>query len=552
MGEKVRKIIPLLILLVLTIPAFMPVLAPGFFPMHDNTQPSRVFEMAKALMDGMFPVRWSADLGFGYGYPLFNYYAPLVYYVGATFNLAGFNALDATKILLALGFILSALAMYIFAKEFLGKLGGIIAALFYVYAPYHAVNIYVRGAVSEFWAYGFIPLAFWGLYKIHQTEKFKYVAFTALFFALIVLSHNLAAFITAPFLLLYSFFLFFKKRNIKLFYSVGIGLLLSAFYWVPALIEIPFFNVMSQIGPEKDIRFHFVCLQQLWTSQWGFGGSIPGCVDGMSYMIGKYHILAAILAVMVALLEYKNKKVEKGIFQNIVLFFAFGVLSIFLMTSYSQFIWELVSPMRFIQFPWRFLLITSFTFSFVAGSLFYLFRKRLNSFSYIILALIVSIAIVFLYSKFFVPQEANSKNASDYVSKNALNYNISKISHEFMPSNFKIPGNINEVSNLNNIEDESIVVVNSKKRTGRIELNLRVEKETKAVIPIAYFPAWKAYVNGEEVPVEKNPRGIKVKLPEGKVMLEFLFRETLLEKFANVLSLAGVLILAYGIIRKPK
>jgi uncharacterized membrane protein len=552
MGEKIRQIIPLLILLVLTIPAFLPVLAPGFFPMHDNTQPSRIFEMAKALTDGMFPVRWSAELGFGYGYPLFNYYAPLAYYVGAIFNLAGFNALDATKIMLALGFIVSALSMYIFAKEFLEKLGGIIAALFYVYAPYHAVNIYVRGAASEFWAYGFIPLAFWGLYKIHQTEKFKYVAFAALSFALIVLSHNLAAFITAPFLLLYSFFLFFKKRNIKLFYSLSIGLFLSAFYWIPALVEIPYFNVMSQIGPEKDIRFHFVCLQQLWTSQWGFGGSIPGCVDGMSFMIGKYHILAAILAVIVAFQGFKSKKLEKNVFQNIVLFFAFGLLSIFLMTSYSQFIWELVSPMRFIQFPWRFLLITSFTFSFVAGSLFYLFKKRLKSPLYIILALVVSIAIVLLYSKFFVPQEANSKNASDYVSKKALNYDISNISHEFMPSGFNKPQGIDEIANFENIENQNVELVSFTKNTGKIELSLIVSEEAEVVVPLAYFPAWSAYINGKEVPIEKDQRGVRLNVPQGSIKLELKFRQTPLERFANILSLTGFLILAYGIIKKRK
>lgn len=552
MGEKIRQIIPSLILLVLTIPALLPVLAPGFFPMHDNTQPSRVFEMAKALTDGMFPVRWSSDLGFGYGYPLFNYYAPLAYYVGALFNLVGFNALDATKIMLVLGFIISALSMYIFAKEFLGKFSAVITALFYVYAPYHAVNIYVRGAVSEFWAYSFIPLAFWGLYKVHQTEKFRYVAFAALFFALIVLSHNLAAFVTAPFLLLYSFFLFFKKRNVKLFYSLGLGLLLSAFYWIPALAEIPYFNVMSQIGPEKDIRFHFVCLQQLWTSQWGFGGSIKGCVDGMSFMIGKYHIIFAIIAVVVAFLGYKSKKVEENVFHNIFLFFFFGVLSIFLMTSYSQFIWELVSPMRFIQFPWRFLLITSFTFSFVAGSIFYLLRKRLNPSSYLILSLIVSIAIVLLYSKFFVPQRIDAKSASDYVSKKALNYDISNISHEFMPSNFRKPQSIDEIADFEDIESDNVELVSFSKRTGKIDLNLIASEETEIVVPLAYFPAWKAYVNGEETQIDKDQKGTRVNVPEGNIKLELKFIETPLERFSNILSLAGVLVLAYGIIKKRK
>jgi uncharacterized membrane protein len=59
--------------------------ADGFYPMHDDTQVSRVVVMGRALIHGQFPVRWVSDLGYGYGYPLFNFYGPLPYYVGGFF-----------------------------------------------------------------------------------------------------------------------------------------------------------------------------------------------------------------------------------------------------------------------------------------------------------------------------------------------------------------------------------------------------------------------------------------------------------------------------------
>src|SRR5438270_13791888 len=106
--------------------AIKPLFSPGFFPVHDNAQPQRVFEMAQSLHDGMFPVRWVKDMGFGYGYPLFNFYAPLAYYAGGLFMLFGFNVLLATKVMIGLGVLLSGIFMYMFAKEFWGKAGAVI------------------------------------------------------------------------------------------------------------------------------------------------------------------------------------------------------------------------------------------------------------------------------------------------------------------------------------------------------------------------------------------------------------------------------------------
>ena len=94
-----KKLFPLIIILTLSFFAVKPLLLPGFFPMHDDTQVARVFEMGKVLQNGIFPVRFVPDLGYGYGYPIFNFYAPLAYYIGASFIFLGFDALLATKIM---------------------------------------------------------------------------------------------------------------------------------------------------------------------------------------------------------------------------------------------------------------------------------------------------------------------------------------------------------------------------------------------------------------------------------------------------------------------
>src|SRR3989338_6324726 len=105
----------LFLVLILSFWAIKPLLIPGFFPMHDDTQVARVFEMGKMLGSGVFPVRWVPDLGYGYGYPIFNFYAPLAYYIGGAFILLGFDALLATKLMMILGILLASVFMYLLA-----------------------------------------------------------------------------------------------------------------------------------------------------------------------------------------------------------------------------------------------------------------------------------------------------------------------------------------------------------------------------------------------------------------------------------------------------
>ena len=250
----IKKFLPIILVILLSYWAIKPFFAPGFFPMHDDTQVARIYEMGKALSDGMFPVRWAADLGYGYGYPIFNFYAPFAYYFGGALNLLGLDALVSAKLMMIVGIILSGVFMYLLARELWGKIGGLVSSLFYVYAPYHAVDIYVRGDVAEFWAYAFIPLAFYGFLKVYKEKKWKYIVIGAFGFSGVILSHNLTAMMITPFLMFLLFFLLIsdtKEKIGSIFYfliTLFFGISISAFYWLPALVEMKFTNVLSQIG----------------------------------------------------------------------------------------------------------------------------------------------------------------------------------------------------------------------------------------------------------------------------------------------------------------
>lgn len=551
----IKNLLPIILVLVFSVITILPFLHSGFFPMHDDTQVARVYEMAKSLSNGMFPVRWTTDLGYGFGYPIFNFYDPLPYYVGGLIEMIGLNALLATKLMMLFGIMLSGVSMYLLAREFWGKSGGVLSALFYVYAPYHALDIYVRGDVAEFWAFALIPLIFYALLKTHKSGGFKFVVIGALSYAAVIISHNLTALMITPFALGFATLLFIGNRKIgkNLITTFVLGILLSAFYWLPAVLEMQYTNVSSLIVGGSNFRDHFVCLNQLWTSPWGYGGSAKGCVDGLSFMVGKYHIVLALCLFIFAIIalifrKYFNKFSEDKLIILIFSFLGF-LLSIFFTLQVSQPVWELIRPMAFLQYPWRFILMAVFFASFISGALFWILEKYIKKNALIIIVLLVtSSLLVFVSVKFFVPEKYFQVDSSYYTNTSMLLWKTSKTSDEYMPKNFQRPNNIDEVANFAKLNSKSIMISDLAISSQLISMNLSDSKEQSLTIPVAYFPAWQGYVNGSKISIIDNRGKIQVNVPKGESKLELKFEQTPIELLGDFLSLAGILALFLGII----
>jgi hypothetical protein len=585
--DKIKKLIPIVLVVLLSYWSVDSLFSRGFFPMHDDTQVTRVQQMHEALADGMFPVRWVPDLGYGYGYPIFNFYAPFAYYVGASFMFLGFNALAATKVMIGLGTVLAGVFMYLLAREFWGKMGGIVSALLYVYAPYHALNIYVRGAISELWGYVFVPLVFLGIYKIYNSienytglqprSKIKdqrsntqfeikkriwwWVCLTAVSYAAVIISHNLTAMMVTPFLLVFAGFLYIKLRRAETIYrpyfvflGLLIGILLAAFYWLPVLFEMKYTDVLSVVGGGSDYRDHFICLGQLWNSPWGFAGSAPGCVDGFSLKIGKIHILLGALSVFAIYRLYKKDRLK---FQINVVFLVFLLASVFLTLSASKFIWDLIPQMAFFQFPWRFLTLVVFFISFIAGGTLWFLKKLISSrkineyINALAFVLLVSV-IIYLDARVFMPQSILDKGVEDYTREQTVRWEISKISDEYMPPGFLKPLGPKSVADTKFVQNEDVKVLSLSEKTGRIRAKVAARKRAVLQVNIAYFPGWHVYIDGVQEWFKYSSQGLFIDIPEGEHIIEIRYTQTPIQKTGNALSLAGVFLLLAGIMHHRK
>lgn len=523
-----KKILGLITVIILSFWTLRPLLATGYFPMHDDTQVARVIEMGRALREGQFPVRWVSDLGYGLGYPIFNFYGPLPYYVGGFFYAIGISGLAATKIMMGLGLVLAGVAMYIAVADIAGVSAGIIAAVLYMYAPYHAVDAYVRGAVGEYWTLVFLPLIFWGFWR----KKFL---LGSIGLAGLILSHTVLGYAGMIFVLVALAVIRARKEAILL---VLLGLGLSAFFWLPALAEMKYTNVSSVVGGAADWRNHFVCVSQLWNSPWGFGGSAPGCLDGLSFKIGKEHLIVAFLSVLGALFIVKNRKSRLFIFSG----FAILALSVFFMLQISEPVWAAIPLFAFVQYPWRFLAFAIIGVSLMGSGVLFAVRNTLIRLA---IVLVVIGVVISVEAKRFMPQYTYPRSASSFETPADLRYRVSKISDEYLPPAIQKPENVQEALR-DTIPPSDTYTVRLQENTDTYKkLEFLTGAVTTVRVNVAYFPGWTYMVN-EDTVVPRLDHGLPVlTIPNGLTVVQMTFRDTPVRKIGNVISLGALAVWIY-------
>lgn len=557
------------LLLVLIIPTFSFLIKPGlYWNMHDDMQLVRQLEMDKCLKDGQIPCRWTPDLGYGYGYPLFNFYPPLPYLVGEIIHLTGFSYVETVKIGTILLISFSALAMYLLGKELKGPFAGFLAGLFYTYAPYHAMNIFVRGAFNEAWASLFFPLILLFSYKYFKNLKnstslptTNYSLFTPLLllslsWAGLFLSHNPMALTFVLFFApwcLYWYLTITKKIDFKivlpLVYSGLFALTLSAFFTLPVLFESKLTQIESMFENYYHYGVHFLSIKQLLFSNfWGDGPSVWGYPDAMSFSIGYlYWLIPLIILIFYSVKFFKNRSFKNFLPILIVLLGFFGVI---MTHERFSFLWIILSPIQKIQFPWRFLNHSLFFFSLS----FIFIPEIIDSFSkklkYFILPVLV-IAVISLNYKFFFPISYGPLKDAEKFSGLAWTNQITSGIYDYLPKTASTAAKAPAKEILDAVDpaDASFELLSFKKGTNWWLFNLKDQDQAKFTLSTLYFPNFEIYDNNQLIDYEIEPElgRIVISLSPGEHQIYLRFVDTPIRKISNYISLfAWIYILVYS------
>lgn len=538
-----KRILLILFLILITLPTLLPYFNSRFFYTQDYIFIARLQQMSTALSQGEFPLRWAPDLR--YGEPIFNYYAPLPYYLGFFIHALGFNFLWVSKILFLLSAVLSAICMYIFSSKLFGKKAGILSGVLYTYAPYRAVDMYVRGSLSETWAFVFFPLIFYFSYLLSKKRNILNIYLLALSLAGLFLTHNVTTLMFLPFLILWWIYLIISERKWKIIPTLIIGLILgvglSASFLLPASFERDFIQTKYLTVGYFDFRAHFVAFSQFFSTFWGYGSSLWGPKDGLSFQIGLINWAILGLSVILGILFRKDKK-----FFGLLFFLGISfTFSIFLQHNKSAFIWEAFPLMAFIQFPWRFLAISIFIVSIVGGVITSYLKNKFS----IIYYLIIAAAIISTISYFRPEKYVDDSFFDKFLNIEKMHQGID-LTKDYLPiwvATVDAPK-----LNYPESQDGKIAVSKFEKRGARAFAQINVLTAATIEVPVTYFPNWTVLANGQKINLEKPlQRGlILFKLPPGNYNVSFELKDTPVRIIGNTVSAFSLFILLLFGIRK--
>ena len=534
-----------LVLMTLALPSVAWLIQPGYFPMHDDLQAMRQLQMAKCFTDGQIPCRWVPDMGYSYGYPLFNFYPPFPYYLGQVFHTIGFTYVDIVKILGVIVLLASVVTMYLLAAEFFGPLGGALSSMLYLYAPYHSVDFYVRGAVNESWALVWFPLIYWLTYRLIKYKTFSYIPLVSLSVAALMLSHNPMLMIFAPTYMVWIFFWWWKFKSISSFKHLTISafwaLGLAAFFTLPVIFEQQYVSIWTLTSGYFNYLAHFLDLKQMFLNiNWGYGSSELGPADSMSFAIG--YLQWIIPGIILIALPF-SKNLKKNL--SLILFFALGALSfLFMSHSKSTPIWQLIKPLEILQFPWRFLTLVIFFASFISGVL----KPK---------PLLLSILLVLtllLNANYFKPKEwwSDYKDYDRFTGKNWQLMLTSAI-FDYLPTwAYRPPANgpTGNIEFLTATGDYKTI----EKKSNRQKYEVEITKPGSLIIQTYYFPGWKVWVDGkltEVVPMSDPLRlgRIIFDVSSGQHQILVKLTDTPIRATGNILSLFSWLGIGFYFVR---
>lgn len=541
---------PFFIIFVLSFLTTWPLFLPGYFSHHDDLQIMRIFEMRKCFLDLQIPCRWVPDMGYGNGFPLFNYYGVFPYYLGAFLSFLG-GYIWAAKVLFFIPLVLGGVSMYFLGKELFGKLTGFISGVLYLFAPYRALDAYVRGAISESFALAIAPLLFYFFLRLIKEKTYKNFLAATFSLGLFLTIHNIMTLLFLPVLFIWIIGWSVKEKYqnfLPLVFSLLLGFGLAAYFVLPAFFEKSLVQTETLTRFDLDFRTHFVTIKQLFFDHsFGYGASILGPNDNISFQIGWPHWwLVGITVCLWGINLMRKRKIQF----LIPFWFSVFLFSIFMTHNKSSFIWEKIGILRFAQFPWRFLSLSIFSASLLGGFLInFLARKDLAK----IIIIIVAMITVFLNWNYFKPEyfysledkgklkgklwEIQQKAAIlDYLPKTAYE------PREPAPQNPIIVAGEAKVENFVN-------------KSNRWSFKVDVFKEANVEVPVFDFPNWQVYVNGKKFPHSHNNflGRIRLDLALGSYEIKGKLSNTSIRTFSNTISLfSWVIFLGITIYGKTK
>ena len=545
---KLKKFLPQFVIITVALFFLRELFFPGFPFTHDgHNHLARLANLWLTLKSGQFPPRFAPNLDHGFGYPVFNFNYYLPYFLALPFKFFNLSFEISLKASLILFYAFGGLGIYSWLSRHLSRQASTLAAIIYLSAPYQLLNIFVRGNLGEIAALSILPWVFWSLDRLKPKNP-RLIVQAALITAAFWLSHNLVTLVGLPLIAIYHLAFNLPRFHFKSWLKLSFTLFfftfaLGAFFYLPAIYEKKFIT-LDQTGYRDHYQQHFVYPQQLITTSWNFGYSVAGPEDDMDFSLGRGQLIIAAVSLIILITRRKKTSFGLAVFFSLVL-----IASIFLMLPISQPLYHLIKPLRYLQFPWRWLLLSPLALAVIAS---FGFNQLKSKKSLTLITLLLSSLLIFQawpWSKAQSLMHNSDQNYYDFIFTSSVLQENTSIWF-YREKNLKLPTAY--VLERNHSVQPQILKWNAKTHLYR----MNYDQEMDIVEHTAYFPGWQAFIDDQPIEInyqdKQYPGLISFKIPPGDHLVKTIFtQKTPARILGNSLSLIALLVSVIILLKKP-
>ena len=287
--------------------------------------------------------RWAELANYGYGEPRFVFYPPASWMLGAGLSLLlPWPMVPGAFYWMAM--VLAGACMFRLAREWLPDSDSAFAAVIYAVNPYHQLQLYWRSDFAELLACAIFPLIVLHAIRAGQGER-RALLPLSLLFGLVWLMNAPAAVIASYTIALLLAVTAVEKRSLRGVWiggaALALGFALAAFYIVPAAYEQRWVQISEALsaGLRPFENFLFT-----WTTD-------PEHTD-FNLRVSTIAVAEMLVAAAVIFAARNLRERRDAWWALAILLAAAGAL----MVRITSPAWDLLPKLRFVQFPWRWLL----------------------------------------------------------------------------------------------------------------------------------------------------------------------------------------------------
>jgi len=306
----------------------------------------RLVEFRECLARGQWSPQWCPDFRGGLGGPYFSYYQPGFFYAASVIPW-GVSPIVAIGLTIGLFSLLGYCGTWQLLRSRFGQLGGVLGGSMLLLSVYTGTELYIRGDLSQYAAMMTLPVLLWALLGFMEHGRRPHAAVLAVGGAALVCLHPCVALVGYAALGLATLGLGWSTRDIRrtggAIGLLGLGGGMAAFYWLPVAME---WNLVA--GPRAFEGFyhysnHFVEPHQLLGS-YDRETLIP-------FTVGPIVPVLLVINTIVMLVRWNTSTPS----QRRVLACSLGMIGfgLLVMSSVSTPLWDHVSLLQRLQFPWR-------------------------------------------------------------------------------------------------------------------------------------------------------------------------------------------------------